>query len=128
MSNFNKVIITGNLVANPELKQIGDNNQVVKVRLASNRSYPTKSGESKTDTVFLDCEMWGKRAKVVSDYLKKGDPILFEGHLRQDTWETEGGEKRNKIYMSIEDFTFMGKGGSETKSEAASPSLDEVPF
>tara|TARA_R110000765_G_scaffold353664_2_gene443596 strand:- start:3875 stop:4270 length:396 start_codon:yes stop_codon:yes gene_type:complete len=131
MSNFNKVIVTGNLCADPELKTIGEDRHVVKVRLASNRKYSSKGGETKTDTVYLDCEMWGNRAKVINEYLSKGDPILLEGHLRQDTWETDSGDKRNKIYLSIENFTFMGKGSGETKKDtkpAATPELEDVPF
>lgn len=122
MSNFNKVVLVGNLVSDPELKEIGDNNSVVRFRMAINRRYTTKSGEKKEETTYIDCEMWGSRAGVISEYLKKSDPILVEGHLKQENWENKDGEKRSKILVSIEDFEFLSRRGSgdEPKSEPKS--------
>lgn len=122
MSNFNKVVLVGNLVSDPELKEIGDNNSVVRFRMAINRRYTTKSGEKKEETTYIDCEMWGSRAGVISEYLKKSDPILVEGHLKQENWENKDGEKRSKILVSIEDFEFLSRrgGGDEPKSEPKS--------
>lgn len=121
MSNFNKVVLVGNLVSDPELKEIGDNNSVVRFRMAINRRYTTKSGEKKEETTYIDCEMWGARAGVISEYVKKADPILVEGHLKQENWENKDGEKRSKILVSIEDFEFLsrrgGGGGEEQKEE-----------
>lgn len=119
MSNFNKVVLVGNLVSDPELKEIGDNNSVVRFRMAINRRYTTKSGEKKEETTYIDCEMWGSRAGVISEYLKKSDPILVEGHLKQENWENKDGEKRSKILVSIEDFEFLSRrgGGDEQKTE-----------
>jgi predicted TIM-barrel fold metal-dependent hydrolase len=77
MSNFNKVVLVGNLVTEPELKEIGDSN-LVRFRMAINRRYTTKSGEKKEDSTFIDCEMWGPRAGVIAEYVKR-DPLRLEG-------------------------------------------------
>jgi len=144
MSNFNKVVLVGNLVTDPELKEIGDNNSVVRFRMAINRRYTTKSGEKKEDTTYIDCEMWGPRAGVIAEYVKKADPILVEGHLKQENWENKDGEKRSKILVSIEDFEFLQRRSSEQKessekstvktskkigsSKSSEKNLEDIPF
>jgi single-strand DNA-binding protein len=126
MSNFNKVVLVGNLVSDPELKEIGDNNSVVRFRMAINRRYTTKSGEKKEETTYIDCEMWGSRAGVISEYLKKSDPILVEGHLKQENWENKDGEKRSKILVSIEDFEFLSKRGSSDSQQGESKPAQKI--
>jgi len=144
MSNFNKVVLVGNLVTDPELKEIGDNNSVVRFRMAINRRYTTKSGEKKEDTTYIDCEMWGPRAGVIAEYVKKADPILVEGHLKQENWENKYGEQRSKILVSIEDFEFLQRRNSEQKessekstvktskkigsSKSSEKNLEDIPF
>ena len=138
MANFNKVIVAANLVSDPELKTVGDSS-VVRFRVAINRKFTTKSGEKKEESTYIDAEMWGPRANVISEYLKKGDPILLEGHLKQENWESKDGEKRSKILVAIEDFEFMnGKKDSDGKTSAESKpmnkkskqevSLQDIPF
>jgi single-strand DNA-binding protein len=123
MSNFNKVVLVGNLVSDPELKEIGDNNSVVRFRMAINRRYTTKSGEKKEETTYIDCEMWGSRAGVISEYLKKSDPILVEGHLKQENWENKDGEKRSKILVSIEDFRAIHSKANQSHRKRSQKSL-----
>jgi single-strand DNA-binding protein len=136
--------LVGNLVTEPELKEIGDNNSVVRFRMAINRRYTTKSGEKKEDTTYIDCEMWGPRAGVIAEYVKKADPILVEGHLKQENWENKDGEKRSKILVSIEDFEFLQRRTSEQKdssekstvktskkigsSKSSEKNLEDIPF
>ena len=141
MANFNKVIVAANLVSDPELKTVGDSN-VVRFRVAINRKFTTKSGEKKEESTYIDCEMWGPRAAIISEYLAKGDPILIEGHLKQESWDTKDGEKRSKIIVSIQDFEFMSakKGGNsqaqnqEPQAKTQQPKkkqsmdLEDIPF
>lgn len=139
MANFNKVIVAANLVSDPEVKTVGDSN-VARFRVAINRKFTTKSGEKKEESTYIDCEMWGPRANIIGEYLGKGDPILIEGHLKQETWDTKDGEKRSKIIVSIEDFEFMsskkqsqpdgaeGKPKSSPQKKKAEPALEDIPF
>jgi single-strand DNA-binding protein len=144
MSNFNKVVLVGNLVTDPELKEIGESNNVVRFRMAINRRYTTKSGEKKEDTTYIDCEMWGPRAGVIAEYVKKSDPILVEGHLKQENWENKDGEKRSKILVSIEDFEFLQRRNSDnaqsseksvqkpskkvSSGKSSEKNLEDIPF
>jgi single-strand DNA-binding protein len=130
MANFNNVTLMGNLVDNVDCKEIGDSNSVGKFRLAVNRSYVTKGGEKRTETLFIDCEIWGRRADALKKYTSKGDPLLINGYLKQDVWETEDGGKRSKILVSVQDFEFISTKNSEkSPSKAKSePALEDVPF
>ena len=133
MANFNNVTLLGNMVADAESKEISQGNPVCKFRLAVNRKFTTKSGDKKSDTLYIDCEMWGKRAEAIQKYTKKGDPLLVNGFLKQDSWETKDGEYRSKILVSVQDFEFIStKGGSSdsgtTTAAKSEPKLDEVPF
>jgi len=139
MANFNKVIVAANLVSDPEIKTVGDSS-LARFRVAINRKFTTKSGEKKEESTYIDCEMWGPRANIIGEYLGKGDPILIEGHLKQETWESKDGEKRSKILVSIEDFEFMNSKkqppaeASENKAKVTTNkkkqelALEDIPF
>jgi single-strand DNA-binding protein len=137
MANFNKFICAANLVSDPEIKSVGDSN-VVRFRVAINRKFTTKGGEKKEESTYIDCEMWGSRASVISDYLKKGDPILIEGHLKQENWESKDGEKKSKIIVSVQDFEFMGPRKESDSGQSSTPqkktsarreeALQDIPF
>ena len=136
MSNFNNVVLLGNLVANPELVSVGSS-QVAKFRLAVSRKFTTKEGEKRDDTLYIDCEMWGVRASALEKYVSKGDPILVHGYLKQDSWQTKEGQSRTKILVSVQDFEFISTRGRSENQEAPqarqyanAQSLDEqdIPF
>jgi single-strand DNA-binding protein len=113
MANLNKVMLIGNLTRDPELKYTPGNQAVCEIGLAVNRKYRTKDGEDREDTTFVDCEAWGKQAEVIKQYMAKGRPIYIEGRLKLDTWEDKnGGGKRSKMRVVVEEFQFLGGGGA----------------
>ncbi len=133
MSNFNKVILVGNLTRDPEVRFLDSGTAVASFGLAINRKY--KQGDQQKEEVsFFDCEAWGKTAEICGEYLAKGRPVLIEGRLKQDRWEEEGGGKRSKIKVVIENVQFLGggekkegaQGGAEDAGggSAAPPSTD----
>lgn len=134
-ASFNRTIIMGNLVRDPELKVVGES-QVVKLRIASNRYYRTKDGENKEETIFLDAEAWGYRAETINKFMKKGSSILLEGQLRQDNWENDEGQKRSRLFLSISDFSFVGSkdsnagtsSGSSSEESAEELVAEDIPF
>lgn len=126
MSNFNNVVLLGNLVADPELVSVGSS-QVGKFRLAVSRKFTTKEGEKRDDTLYIDCEMWGARASALQKYVSKGDPILVHGYLKQDSWQTKDGQSRTKILVSVQDFEFIStRGRSENQDSAKSSQYAEA--
>ena len=103
MPKFSHATIAGHLVRDPETKQVGDNT-------VTNLTVAVNGKREKDETIFMDCAAWGKRGETIAQYLGKGDPILVSGSLRQESWEAkDGGGKRSKIKLDVQDFTFVGK-------------------
>lgn len=89
---MNKLIITGRLTRDPEVKAIGDNNMVAKFTVAVNRNYKDKDGNRPAD--FIPCEAFGKTAEFVGNYLNKGRLVEVDGEMRVDQYQNEEGENR----------------------------------
>lgn len=68
--------------------------------------------------MYVDIDSFGRQAETISRYMAKGRPILVEGRLKLDQWETREGEKRSKLGVALENFTFLPGGGGE---EAGAP-------
>jgi single-strand DNA-binding protein len=114
MPSYNKVLLMGNLTRDPELRYLPSNMAVVNIGLAINRRWRNQQGEMQEDTTFVDCEMFGRRAEVMNQYLRKGQPVFIEGRLRLDQWEDRDGNKRSKLKVIAESFEFIdsrGEGG-----------------
>ena len=119
MSSFNKVIIVGNLTRDPELKQTGSGTSVTDIGVAVN-DRRKKGDEWVEDTQFIDVTLWGRSAEVVAEYLEKGSPVLVEGRLQLDRWETEDGEKRSKLKVVGINVQMLGGKKRETVGAGAS--------
>ncbi len=110
MSSFNKVLLMGNITRDPQLSFLPSQTPVVEFGLAMSRKYKKQDGTQGEETCFVDCQLFGKRAEVVNQYFKKGDPIFIEGRLKYDSWEKDG-QKRSKLRVFVENFEFVGKAG-----------------
>jgi len=126
MRDFNKVIIMGNMARDPELKELKGGKQVTSFAVACNRSWTGPEGQEVTEVAFIDCEIWGKQAKTISDHFSKGRPILVEGHLKQDSWVDKDTQKnRSRLLVSVETFNFVdSKKSSEAIPAVAGNSAD----
>lgn len=112
MASFNRVILLGNLTRDIELKYTQGGTAVTEVGLAVNDRRKTQTGEWVEETTFVDVTLWGRTAEVASEYLSKGSPLLVEGRLKLDTWETDG-QKRSKLRVVCERMQMIGtRGGS----------------
>jgi single-strand DNA-binding protein len=113
MPNFNKVILAGNLTRDPELRYTPKGTAVAKITLAINRNWKDESGAQKEEVTFVDVDCFGKQAEVISQYLKKGRPLLVEGRLKYDTWEDkQTNQKKSKLGVVLEGFQFLDSGGT----------------
>jgi single-strand DNA-binding protein len=111
MASFNKVILMGNLTRDPELRVTPKGTAVCQIGVAVNQSYKDKDGNAREETTFVDVDVFGRQAEVIAKYLTKGRPILVEGRLKLDSWETKEGEKRSKLKVVLENFQFVGSRG-----------------
>lgn len=118
MASFNKVILLGNLTRDPELRVTPAGQSICKIAVATTRVFNDKEGNQREETTYIDIDSFGRQAEVISQYFTKGKPILVEGRLRLDQWETNEGEKRNKLKVMLESFTFVGnKASNENNPE-----------
>lgn len=118
--SYNKCILAGNLVRDPELKYVGNGNTAVcEVSLAVNKK-EKKNGEWVESVSYFDVVFFGRTAEVLGEYGRKGTPILVDGELRQDTWQQDG-QKRSKVKIAGFSMQLLGSRyeGSESASRPA---------
>ncbi len=110
MAGFNRVILMGNLTANPELRYTPQGTAVADLRLAVNTTRG-RGDSRKEDVLYIDVTVWDRQAETCSEYLSKGRPVLVEGRLNMDQWEDrETGQKRSKIRVVAQTVQFLGGG------------------
>lgn len=119
MSNFNKVILLGNLTRDVELRHTQGGTAVAKFGMAINRKW-SQQGEQKESTCFVDLVAWGKTAELIAQYVKKGSQLFVEGRLEFQSWEGRDGGKRSKLEVVVENFQFVG-GRKEAEEEEEPP-------
>lgn len=121
MANFNKVILAGNLTRDPELRYTPSGKAIAKFGMAINRNWTTDTGEKKEEVTFVDIDSFGRQAEVISQYLKKGRPVLIEGRLKLDQWDDkQTGQKRSRLGVVLESFSFLDAGGRGGEGGAGS--------
>ena len=117
MASFNKVILAGNLTRDPELRTLPSGSSVTKFSIAVNRRYTTKDGEQREEVTYVDVESFGRQAENIAKYCTKGSGLLLEGRLKLDQWDDKnGGGKRSKLSVFLENFTFLSNRGGEDGS------------
>tara|TARA_R110002049_G_scaffold47902_3_gene138511 strand:- start:28076 stop:28588 length:513 start_codon:yes stop_codon:yes gene_type:complete len=120
MASYNRVILVGNLTRDIELRYTTGGTAVTDIGLAVNDRRKSANGEWVDETTFVDVTLWGRTAEVASEYLGKGSPILVEGRLKLDTWETDG-QKKSKLRVVGERMQMLsggqGGGGSRARGE-----------
>ena len=107
--NINTVILNGNLCADPELREVGADNKVCQLRIASEtHRKKNASGNWEGVTGFFRVSVWGGLGEFHSRTLRKGDPITVHGRLNWRQWETDDGTKREAIDI-VADSVLPGK-------------------
>lgn len=129
MANLNKVMLIGNLTRDPEVKYTPKGTAIAAMGLAVNRVWTNEAGEKQEEVTFIDVEMYGRKAEVAGEYLKKGRPVFIEGRLKLDTWDDkQTGQKRSKLKVVGENLEFLGSregggggGGEFSESRPSRP-------
>lgn len=134
MASFNRVILVGNLTRDIEVRYVSNGGlAVTELGLAVNDRRKNQSGEWVDETTFVDVTLWGRTAEIASEYLSKGAPVLIEGRLKLDTWETDG-QKRSKLRVVGEKMQMLGGregggggGGGGSRSGSRPPQRQSQP-
>jgi len=111
MAAFNNVVLIGNMVADPELKQTNGGLSVCSFRIAVQRRYKPKEGEQVTD--FIDVVAWRTTADFIVKYFKKGNQILVCGTLQSRNWQDKDGNKRYSVEVIAEEVSFVDRKAKE---------------
>lgn len=131
---MNKVILLGNLGADPELRMTNGGQAVLKLRLATQERYQDRSGTTQERTEWHSVVVWGKRAEALGKLLSKGSRILVEGSLRTSSYEDRDGQKRYKTEVQAHNIELCGGGqrGSDRQGEVVPARTedidDDIPF
>lgn len=107
----NKVILIGNLGADPEVRYTPSGAAVVNVNLATNESWTDRSGERQERTEWHRLVLWSKQAEIAGQYLRKGSKIYVEGRLQTRAWDDQSGQKRYTTEVVVNDMQMLdGRG------------------
>jgi single-strand DNA-binding protein len=108
-TNINRVVLTGNLTADPELRSLPSGNSVCKLRVACNtRRKNGSTGEWEDKPNYFDVTVWGSQGENAARYLSKGRPLAIDGRLEWREWETDEGAKRQAIEIIADSVQFLG--------------------
>ncbi|MBN3822308.1 single-stranded DNA-binding protein [Burkholderia sp. Ac-20384] len=114
MASVNKVILVGNLGADPEVRYLPSGDAVANIRLATTDRYKDKaSGDYKEVTEWHRVNFFGRLAEIVSEYLKKGSSVYIEGRIRTRKWQDQAGQDRYSTEIVADQMQMLGgRGGS----------------
>ena len=122
MASYNRVVLVGNLTRDIELKTTQSGIAVAEVGVAVNERVK-RNDEWIEDVTFVDVTLWARSAEVAAQYLGKGSPILVEGRLKLDRWETDEGERRSRLRVTADRMQMLGtRPGSPGSNDKESPS------
>lgn len=107
MSNFNQWLGMGNLTRDPNLSYTPGGTAVSEFGLAVNRKWKGEDGAQREEVLFIECQVYGKRAEVINKYFKKGSPIFVQGRLKFEQWEKDD-VTHSRIRVIVENFEFIG--------------------
>jgi single-strand DNA-binding protein len=116
MGNVNKVILLGNLGADPELKPIPSGKACCHLRLATTAVFKDAAGQRQEKTEWHRVTAWGPVAEQCVRYLKKGRSVYVEGRLENRSWDGEDGKKRYATDVVANRVVFIGGSGSGSGS------------
>lgn len=120
---MNKVILTGNLVRDPELKQTQNGKSVISNAIAVNREIKDANGQYQTD--FIDFTAWGNQAEYLARYGHKGDRVELCGRWQQRTWQDRDGNNRRADECMVENLSVFSRQPSEPQKteQKATPTI-----
>lgn len=109
MRHLNKVMLHGNLTADPEMRPSKTGGSVTTFSLATNRDWKNKEGKTISSTDFHRMVAFGRYGEVIGKYFKKGMPVIVSGRLSNRSYLGQDGKKRYVTEVVVEDFNFLSQ-------------------
>lgn len=125
-SNINVVVLTGNLTADPELRNLPNGTAICKLRIASNTRRKDASGQWVDKPNYFDVTVWGAQGENCARYLAKGRPVAIDGRLEWREWDTPDGGKRQAVEIVANSVQFLGGRDDNTGGPQAGVSAPSV--
>lgn len=113
MAGVNKVIIVGRLGADPEMKSVGNGQNVTRLSIATSESWMGKDGQKQERTEWHRVVVWGRQAENCAKHLAKGRQVYVEGRLQTRSWEDPQGQKKYSTEIVATTVQFLGAGGEQ---------------
>jgi single-strand DNA-binding protein len=108
-TNINRVILTGNLTRDPELRSLPSGMSVCSLRIASNtRRKDNSTGEWVDKPNYFDVTVWGRQGENAAQYLSKGRPVAIDGRLEWREWQDQNGNNRQAVEIVADNIQFLG--------------------
>jgi single-strand DNA-binding protein len=120
-ASLNRVILIGNLTADPELRYTPGGTARVRFSIAVNRQYKDASGKLQEEVTFVPIVVWGPQAENCANYLRKGRSIAVEGRLRIDSFQNADGEKVRITEVVASNVQFLG--GPQRAADEPAPAV-----
>ena len=129
MAGVNKVILIGNLGADPEVKYLSSGTTVANFRIATTENRVSRSGEKTALTEWHRIVAFGRLAEICGEYLNKGKQVYIEGRLRTRSWEDKDGNKRSTTEIVAARMQMLGAPGGPADAALAEkyPDADQEP-
>jgi single-strand DNA-binding protein len=139
MAGVNKVILVGNLGADPEVRYLNTGTAVANFRMATTENIKNRDGEREARTEWHRVVAFGRLAEICGEYLNKGKQVYVEGRLRTRSWDDRDGNKRWTTEITATTMQMLGSPGDQTTMEAEVPDVegpadsgtdqeDDIPF
>jgi single-strand DNA-binding protein len=112
-TNINRVVLTGNLTRDPELRSTPSGTSVCSLRVACNTRRKDASGEWVDKPNYFDVTIWGRQGENAAQYLEKGRPVAIDGRLEWREWQDKEGNKRQSVDIIADSVQFLGGRGEE---------------
>ena len=119
MAGVNKVILVGNLGAEPELRYTPGGAAVANFRIATSEQWTNKDGEKEERTEWHRIVAWGRLGEICGEYLHKGRQVYVEGRLQTRSWEDRDGNKRYTTEIVALTMQMLGSGAKEGRTDVS---------
>ena len=141
MAGVNKVILVGNLGADPQSRQLNDGKTVTNLSVATSETWKDKNGQKQTRSEWHRISIFGKPAEIAATLLKLGSKVYIEGKLQTRSWEDQNGQKQYSTEVVVSEyagsFQILDKlaNSSQPEEQTTAPEivdsteeLDDLPF
>lgn len=129
MADLNKIIVIGNVGADPEMRFTASGTPVTSFRIAASRFYNAPDGERRQETEWFNVVTWNRLAETCNQFLAKGRRAYVEGRLRSHSWEGQDGQRRFRNEIIANTVLFLDRQGvAAVQEEGEDVEAESLPF